>query len=586
MRRRYGRLLAVGSLVASVAFPLVMSPPVSAGSEGGSDLQNGAIDTAFHPQNSFRPPTPYATYQRRNVTELGDKMFDMTAWDFQAGIPDGSGGFHDRFKMSITVGSALPRPGDSPLLMPATFTEVQYAWYIQTTMQNSKQKVGVDCIPTQNFGEGNATFQGPLLDSDPFGTGDPGNNQIPDRWTLMDFTAIAGSDECKKAALSDIDGDGRATRLENEQVGKAESTNAAIAQLRNIYEVPHPAIDGWWMVFSVDLVTAADGADGLRCRVDPATGQRYPVCLRYVPNWGIYEGYSGFQSTLSGLDSEDGGDNYYITDVDGNPANGLQSVGSPFTVTLSTDRKTITMEAPYQPKILNGIDGDEIADDLQSWPTNLGAPGQDVTAVVAETAGVQTAGGPQACGALDGGLNALDDLAGTGESDNCVGTGFDNVGLGLLTIRDWAPENGFELRQAPRQPGYLPNPDSPNAAFCRYPIGHFPAAPAAVTIAPVPQAVSLGPDNSGGGDMGSTISVSVPGQVGYDTTPFTRRWWIHSQSDQGPLTGLNPTRVEGVALSGAPLHQPTGVGRDVACGYQRWTPGLHYNDVMTDFNMD
>lgn len=502
---------------------------------GGCDT----VDYLAHPQNSLRPGGATPAYPYGNDYKyLCDPVQDIRSFTFDAGQT--TPGF---ITASMTLGAAAPYDGMPLTQIPEGFTTLSYSWYFQNDIQHLAQPQRVNMRP--------ATYN----DAGP---------STQDRISLFRYSR---GQQCPAADVGYKDGVSSKGTLEANQIQSTTKptrpcdvdTNPADPVGNDIiYWPPQPAVDGWWLLMGVDftIVKHNDKLNGRTITCANVGSQPAPSCLGGTMTWGIYEGSTGVST------------NRY--DFNNNSINPQQ-------MTWSSSGNTITVKQPYTPKYILGTDDDLLLDDVSSYP--LAAPGAKITDVVPQTGGVVQAGSPwRICDGgdpmnPDGPVPAIANPVGPGptgplgyplpnyipghpqwspEADG--GKSCFKYLTGLITVRDWAPMAGFELRAIPRAPGYTA---SPSSLYCRYPLTTRPTSPLPVAL-------------------GATTLPPVPGGAAVSTDPYDQAWWIEvSRETSSGKTPVGPS----VQAPGANVSQQVSTapfGRDQACNYTYVTYGLHY----------
>lgn len=514
-------------LVVATIF-VVPSPAPAAGLVGQTDATCDTIDFAKHPQNSFRPPIPYSQYQYRCTTDLGDPLQDIRSWSFDAGsLRIGY------LTASMTVGATLPQNADPITILPEGFNSISYSWYYQTNLQNVRQPSHTECFPAE------ANWH-------------PTSTQ--DRIYLQKFTRTSS---CKAASIGYKNNDPRQGTFEANQIWNGTVKPADVDPLSGSW-TPFPTADGWWLVLTSSVIIQPHNATTFPCKDGPDPDTLPDAsCLKWQSTWGFYENYSGVSVNRFDFNND---------------------AVNPNKFSLTVAGSSLTLQVPYQPQFLSGPDDDLLIDDVNSYP--FGRPGAQVTGVVAQTSGVSLAGSPwKIClggdpmlpeGPIPGGgvPNPLpvgpkfipgypQDLQGADGGKSCA-KGI----LGLLTVRDWAPDAGFQLRAFPRSPAYLP---STTSISCRYPAGQRPLA-AALVVQTVP---------------------AMPNEIDATTTPYDRAWWVEvareRASGRDQIVAQSPSGGVPAAPGGTTVGLPT--GKDQACNYTLVSTGIHYFAITPDFLM-
>ncbi|HEX9696254.1 MAG TPA: hypothetical protein VGB64_08060 [Actinomycetota bacterium] len=565
--RRVGRRLALGALVASMAFGMM---PAQAGTTGLiSDATGDVVDFVKHTQNSFRPstspfPSPFTTYQRACRPESGTVALGLTncaKLDVASAKVDTNASAQTMTFQMSTAGAIPPRGGAVDLI-PAPFAAINYAWYFATTSQESPHQIGIECT-------GGATTANEIKDD--FSVNGPNGKVGAEIHYTPKTTCPAANTPQQEAA------------------GQAVTNRNALSNTP-VMSVVHPQTDGWRAFVEVAMGISANGSDRLdgqgklACSIDPTTGQPRPLCIDYELSIGEYEGYSGVAGSNSHLDFS--------------PASRNQ-------ISFSISGGTITATVPWNPTTISA-DGDLYIDDARSFPWRFAVPGQGTrfTNLTAETTGLVSVGvnSVSQINAVceDSTDNPIPDAqepfksvgAAFGQANrqiaNTTNQVFDQVGLGepgqddgfyiwgnggteqgdcirgitgLLTLLDWT-QDSFELRIYPRNPGYLPSASGVN---CRYPIGQHPLAIVLVAN------VVLGPNEAPAVDV--------------NTSPFDRPYSVRVFANSNtPAQTLNQAPIPD------PINPPISplagtVGRDTRCNYTYHVPGLHYFGALPQFTM-
>lgn len=560
--RRAARRLALGALVASMAFGMM---PAQAGTTGTiNDATGDVVDFVKHTQNSFRPstspyPSPYTSYQKACRPDSGTQAFGLTnctKLDVKNSRVDTNATAQTINFTMQTVGNIPPR-GAPVTELPTPFSGINYAWYFGTSSQESPHVIGIECT-------GGATTAGEIKDDFSLG----GSGGVPKVGAEIHYTPKT---TCPAANTP-----------QQEAAAQAVTNRGALSNTP-VMSVVHPASDGWLAFVEVAMAISAHGADRLDGNGKLSCQGGVPVCIDYELSVGEYEGYSGVSTSNSYLDF---------------------SPASRAKMDFTISGNTITAQVPWNPTTID-TDGDLYIDDERSFPWRFAIPGQGTkfTQLTAEITGLVSVGvnsvsainsvcpdstdnpvpdaaSPikeagaafgQANRAIANTTNQVLDTAGVGEpgQDDGIyiwGNGGTEQGdcirgiTGLLTLLDWT-DNAFELRIYPRNPGYLP---STTSYQCRYPIGEHPGA--IVLLANLTMAPMAAPS------------------VDINTSPFDRPWNVRL------FAGSNSPAL---TQSGVVISDPSGpisplqgtIGRDTRCNYTYHAPGIHYFDILSDFVM-
>lgn len=552
MRGKLARALAVFSVGAGSIVPLlgVTNAHAAGGTSGPlTDRTGDTVNYALHPQNTLRKGVnslcgsdycygdPTDTSGSDPLRRPAIKPLDIKGYQLDAGLT--RPGY---FTATMEVDGNILRNGDPITSLPKGFTAVDYAWLFTTTTMDRLQDIGDDCSPLES-------------------------NQSIDRYSrvyLQKWAARAGQ-FCPKAKNP---GD------EDKQL--ATLGNQAVLSHDQVMEVPHYKDDHWWLVIAVAIEIVNDGPgpnNGHFCKA--VQGVFPPQCLKSYVRWGIYEGISGVQQM----------------------ARQDQNVGPPIFGPTYLSNSKVQVQVPYAPLTTGGVDDDLLIDDTAIFPTLMGSPVDRVTSLVAETTGsvqvgTPTAGVNRVCpvgssftpeGPLPKEVGLPSNVSPDPNNRTCA-----NYLTGLLTLQDWAPDSGVELRVYPRSWSYTASAQS---LTCRYPIGSnwqaalgLPVALGALPNGLVQGNVQIGPSNSG----------TAGPFLGLDPTPYESNWTLGLAVETFPASGGTGSRqqvvpnqqVNGVPqLSAAHGNYQTPLGKDTKCGYTDWPFGLHVFNNGVNFPM-
>ncbi|MCA1834006.1 MAG: hypothetical protein ABR548_12125 [Actinomycetota bacterium] len=541
MRRgKLGRTLVTLSIAAGTLVPLITSTSAHAtgGSYTGTDRAGDTINYAAHPQNTLRAKLdspcgadychgdPTDTTSTDPLNKPAIKPLDITGYYMDAGLTRAN-----YYTARMTVAGNILQNGDPLTALPKGFTGVDYTWYFTTDLQDTTQDVGDDCSPLEA-------------------------NQSVDRYSRIYATKYTTNGQTCPGALTPGDEDHH----------NASAGNVAVLEHNQVIEVPHYASDHWWMTLAVSIEAVNDGPGpnpgNHFCKA--VSGVTPPQCLRSYVRWGVYEGYSGVTSL-------------YRQD---------QNVGPAISGPTYLSASQVQIQVPYNPQFSGGVDDDLLVDDTQIFPTLLGASGHSVTSLVAEITGSVQVGTPtvgvnRVCpagtsftpeGPLPPAAGLPSNVSPDKDNKTCA-----NYLTGLLTLQDWAPDNGVELRAYPRAWAYLP---SASSTTCRYPIGQSWMA---ASGAPVALAAATAPEIPGQAVIGQSSS-GDNGPVGLDATPYERPWSVELVNNTFPASGGAGSRSQIVApqtvpgqpgLSAAHRSQSLVVGTNNKCNYTDWPFGIH-----------
>lgn len=242
------RKLLLVAVASALAFSMIGQSAQAGDSGTKTDSQRDTINVALHPQNSFRPPLPYSGYQyqcdgdatQSRCTSIMDLGTARVVTD----------PLTKKISLTMTTTKPLPAPGAPITSLPTPFTAANYSWYFQASHQDSRMKIGEDCLGEE--------FAGNLS---------PLSNQ------RVYIDKVTRSSTCPAARIT--------ASGTTEATGVADGTRTRRADKVDVYTVPRPRADGWWSVVTVEMA-ASDTAPGT---------------IEYKLLWGQYEGYSGFSES-------------------------------------------------------------------------------------------------------------------------------------------------------------------------------------------------------------------------------------------------------------------------------------------------
>jgi hypothetical protein len=604
--RKAVKLLTLAAVVMSIVMSL---SPGYAGSSGTiTDAQRDPVDFLKHAQNSFRPGnvtnqevSPYTTYQKAcdSATIGCIDFFDIVNSSITTDNVNGT------IKVELHTKGNVPKQGQ-PLPYDITqlpFTTGTYTFVFGTDAQDTPQKIGIACADIPD----DFTNKDELTVGDPVPVGDTGvvltYSDITPPPTGICPTASTADKEAKGIA----DGSKTAVRRDVKSIVHplADGWLAVIAVEYQVipcgadfcanYDVQFGDYEGYSGFQETqdlkDLMPSSEAKAG--SVIGGADGKTVSVTLPYRPEvigQADGDGYVDDARVFPWPFNKDSGTTkvtHFIAETSGIVQAGVNTVSQIKAVCFS-DSANLIPEAdepfrgvgaaigqqnkavhdatkPIDQAAWDATKGSDPDDDPTTDPVNgvkhllfddPDTPGEQGQSVVALAQDVWFIG----IGGKEGDYSQPDGFWIHGNGGNDPGDCTRGI-YGLITVLDWS-DGGFELRLYPRQPGYLPNVTNRGAAVinCRYPIGHFPAAPASVRVEQIPI--------NGAGPSDPVLT---------DTSPFDKPWSAKVLANGSQVASQNGPTV---------ANPSQGVyGSDQPCYYQLHKPGLHYFGILPDFTM-